>query len=115
LLDDRLKRSTQILALSPDDVEGARKMVERQSKEQGGPPEFPLLADSDHGVIDRYGQLNPELYKNESNPDGYIVPHPAVFVIDQNGVVVWKFTNTDARVRATNEQIVEALTPLTGN
>jgi peroxiredoxin len=115
LLDDGLKQSTQILALSPDDVEGARKMVERQAKEQGGPPDFPLLADSDHRVIDRYGQLNPELHKNESNPEGYIVPHPAVFVIDQNGVVVWKFTDTDSRVRATNEQILEALTPLTGN
>jgi peroxiredoxin len=108
-----MKQSTQILALSPDDVDGARKMVERQAEEQGGPPEFPLLADPDHKVIDRYGQLNPELYKNESNPDGYIVPHPAVFLIDRNGMVVWKFTDTDARVRATNEQILEALKPFT--
>jgi peroxiredoxin len=110
-----MKQSTVILALSPDDVEGARKMVERQAKEQGGPPNFPLLADPDHRVIDRYGQLNPELFKNESNPDGYIVPHPAVFVIDQEGRVAWKFTDTDARVRASNEQIREALAPLLTN
>ena len=88
-------------------------MAERQAKEQGGAPTFPLLADPDHRVIDRYGQLNPELFKNESNPDGYIVPHPAVFVIDREGRIVWKFTDTDARVRATNEQILQALEPLT--
>ena len=107
-----MKQSAQILALSPDDVEGARKMVERQAKEQGGPPNFPLLADPDHSVIDRYGQLNPELFKNESNPSGYIVPHPAVFVIDKQGHITWKFTDTNARIRATNEQIREALKPL---
>jgi peroxiredoxin len=89
-------------------------MVERQRREQGGPPNFPLLADPDHRVIDRYGQLNPQLFKNESNPDGYIVPHPAVFVIDRLGRVSWKFTNTDASVRATNEQIREALKALEG-
>jgi len=114
LLDERLRETTRILALSPDDVEGARKMAERQAKEQGGPPDFPLLADPDHRVIDRYGQLNPELFKNESNPDGYIVPHPAVFVIDRLGRVTWKFTDTDARVRASNEQILEALKALEG-
>jgi len=89
-------------------------MVERQGREQGGPPNFPLLADPGHRVIDRYGQLNPELFKNESNPDGYIVPHPAVFVIDRLGRVSWKFTNTDASVRATNGQILEALRVLEG-
>ena len=55
MLDDRLKQTTQILALSPDDVEGAGKMVERQKKEQGGPPNFPLLADPDHRVMTAYG------------------------------------------------------------
>ncbi len=87
-------------------------MVERQKREQEGPPNFPLLADPGHRVIDRYGQLNPELFKNESNPAGYIVPHPAVFVIDRTGKVSWKFTNTDASIRATNAQIMEALKAL---
>lgn len=89
-------------------------MVERQKKDEGAPPNFPLLADPGHRVIDRYGQLNPELFKNESNPSGYVVPHPAVFVMDRDGRVTWKFTNTDANVRATNEQILEALKALEG-
>ena len=91
-------------------------MVERQKKDEGGPPNFPLLADPGHTVIDRYGQLNPEPFKQESSPDpaGYIVPHPAVFVINRQGIVSWKFTNTDARIRASNEQILEALKELEG-
>jgi peroxiredoxin len=90
-------------------VDGAGKMVARQIKEQGGTPGFPLLADPDHRVIARYGQLNPALFKNQSNPDGYIVPHPATFVIDKQGRVTWKFTNVDAQIRPTNDQIVAAL------
>ena len=91
-------------------------MVERQKKDNGAPPNFPLLADPDHGVIDRYGQLNQERFKHSSNPDpaGYIVPHPAVFVIDRQGIVTWKFTDTDASVRASNEQVLEALKELEG-
>ena len=114
LLDgkDALKQSTVILGLSPDDVEGAAKMVVRQEKEQGGAPGFPLLADPDHRVISRYGQLNPELFKNKDNPAGYIVPHPATFVIDKLGRVAWKFTNVDAQIRPTNAQILEALEAL---
>lgn len=87
-------------------------MVARQVKEQGGAPGFPLLADPDQRVISRYGQLNPERFRNQSNPEGYIVPHPATFVIDKQGRVAWKFTNVDAQVRPGNEQIVEALEKL---
>jgi peroxiredoxin len=87
-------------------------MVDRLRREQGGPPGFPLLADPEHRVIDRYGQLNPERAQHESNPEGYVVPHPAVFVLDREGRVSWKFTDTDSRNRATNEQIREALKAL---
>ncbi len=78
-------------------------MVERVTKEHGAPPGFPLLADIDHKVIDRYGVFNPAGFQ------GHIVPHPAVFVIDRSGKVTWKFLNTDASVRAKNEDILEAL------
>ena len=82
------------------------KMFERVNKEHDAPPGFPLLADASHKVIDRYGQLNPEKFK------GYIVPHPAVFVIDTTGQITWKFTDTNARIRASREQILEALSEL---
>jgi len=66
----------------------------------GAPPTIVFLSDPDHRVIDRYG-----LY----NPAGRGWPHPATFVIDRQGIVRWKFVETDFRVRASNEQILKAL------
>ena len=103
LLDDEAKAVTQILALSPDDAEGGRQMIARVASESGGAPDFPLLADPDFAVINRYGVYNPAGF------DGRRVPHPAVFVIDRAGRVTWKFLNTDARIRAENADILEAL------
>ena len=105
-MDDKGKASTQILALSPDDAEGGRKMAERVTKEAGAPPGFPLLADSDFRVINRYGIYNPEGFQ------GRKVPHPAVYVMDRSGKVVWKFLDTNARNRAENEDILKTLEDL---
>ena len=57
-------------------------------------------------------ELPVELFKNKDNPAGYIVPHPATFVIDKLGRVAWKFTNVDAQIRPMNAQILEALEAL---
>lgn len=81
-------------------------MVERVAKEFGTPPGFPLLADPEFKVINRYGVFNPEPF------NGRKVPHPAVFVIDRAGKVTWKFLNTDARIRAENKDILLALEEL---
>lgn len=76
-------------------------MVDRIVKETGAKPDFPFLSDPGHRVIDRYGLLNPD------NSRG--IPHPTTFVIDRQGVVRWKFTEIDYKVRPTNAQIMEAL------
>ena len=102
-MDDEASAATQILALSPDDAEGGQQMVDRVTQEAGAPPGFPLLGDPDFSVINRYGVFNPEPF------NGRKVPHPAVYVIDRSGTVTWKFLNTDARIRAENEDILEAL------
>ena len=81
-------------------------MAERVAKEFGAPPGFPLLADPDFRVINRYGVFNPEPF------NGRKVPHPAVFVIDRAGSVRWRFLNTDARIRAGNKDILLALREL---
>lgn len=80
-------------------------MADRISKDDGKPPESLFLSDPGHRVIDRYGLLN---------PDGRGWPHPATFVIDRQGIVRWKFVEVDYRVRATNEQILDALARLRG-
>ena len=65
-----------------------------------GDLDFPLLEDKDHKVINRYGIFNP-------NSKGW--PHPATYVLDRQGVVRWRFIETDYRKRPTNAQILQAL------
>lgn len=81
-------------------------MVERISREDGLRPDYTMFSDPGHRVIDRYGLLNTE--------DDRGIPHPTVFVLDREGVVRWKFVETDYRVRATNQMILAALTEVTG-
>ena len=51
-------------------------------------------------VIDRYGLWNPE---------GRGWPHPTAYVIDRQGVVRWKFTEVNYKIRPTNDMILRAL------
>lgn len=111
------KNEAQILAVSIDTHEESKKLLELLAQEPGEQDtkavasaraqptriNFPLLEDANHRVIDRYGLLNPA---------GKGWPHPATYVIDKQGVVRWKFVETDYKVRATNEMILQALMPL---
>ncbi len=78
-------------------------MADKISRDDGRPPGFIFLSDPGHRVIDRYGLLN---------PDGRGWPHPATFVIDRLGIVRWELVEEDYRVRASNEQILDALARL---
>jgi peroxiredoxin len=78
-------------------------MVDRIVNTDGRKPEFTFLMDPGHRVIDRYGLLN---------PSGRGWPHPTVYVIDRRGIVRWKFTEVNYKIRPTNEMILEALQDL---
>ena len=105
-MDDEQQRTTQILALSVDSPDDLQKMVDRISMEDGIVPDFPLLSDPGHQVIDRYGLFNP------ADPKGRQITHPATFVIDTEGVVRWKMVEVNYKVRPTNEDILGALVML---
>jgi peroxiredoxin len=94
------KEKVQILAVSIDSHEDSRKFVQKLKERFAGDLDFPLLEDKNHKVIDRYGILN---------PDGKGWPHPATYVIDQRGIVRWKFIETDYKKRPNNQQILGAL------
>ena len=76
-------------------------MIDRVAAEHGRTIDFRILADPDHAVIDRYGLFNAESRRP--------VPHPAVYVIDKEGVVRWKFIEIDYRIRPSNEDVMAAL------
>jgi peroxiredoxin len=86
-----------------------RQMIDRVAESDGRVLEFPLLSDPDHAVIARYGLLN------QSDPQARPIPHPTVFVIDQDGVVRWKFIEINYRIRPTNEDILAALAEVQGS
>ena len=94
------KEKVQILAVSIDNREDSKKFVQKLKERFAGDLDFPMLEDKDNKVIDRYGILN---------PDGKGWPHPTTYVIDQQGIVRWKFVEVDYRKRPTNEQILQAL------
>lgn len=81
-------------------------MIDRVEAEGGDPLDYTLLSDPDHAVIDRYGLLN------QDDPRDRPIPHPTVYVIDTAGVIRWKMTETDYRIRPTNEDIRRELAAL---
>ena len=108
LLPEELRDETEIVTVSVDERDGMEMMIERVAATDGARPDFVMLSDPDHAVIDRYG-----LY-NENAPPTRPLPHPATFVIDKEGVVRYRFVEVDYRVRPTNEDILEVLEGLEG-
>jgi peroxiredoxin len=103
-LDEETGRDTRIVAVSVDDRERQQMMIDRVMEEYGvDMTSILLLSDPDHAVIDRYGIFN------EAEPRGRPVPHPTTLVIDTAGVIRWKVTEVDYRVRPENADILQAL------
>jgi len=78
-------------------------MIDRVAASDGRVLDFTLLSNPDHTVIDRYGLLN------QSDPGARPIPHPTTFVIDQDGVVRWKFIEVNYKIRPTNDAVAAAL------
>jgi peroxiredoxin len=93
----------ELILLSIDSRELLQKMADKISTD-GVRPSFIFLSDPDHKVIDRYGLLNPN--------DARGLPYPTSYVIDKRGVVRWKFTEINYKIRPTNAMILEAVAKL---
>ena len=107
VMDQQRRERTVVLAVAPDSLTDLKKMSDKVSAKTGLPFGFVLLGDADHRVIDQYGLLN-----EAAAARGRFLPHPTTYVIDRQGVVRWKFTETDYKIRPSNEQIIEQLVKL---
>lgn len=105
-MTEQQRDNSQILAVSVDNAEYLQKMIDRIEMEDGIVPDFPLLSDPDHQVIDRYGLFNP--HERRGRP----VPYPATYMIDKQGRVRWKVIEINYRVRRSNEDIQRVLAEL---
>ena len=102
------QETTEIIALSSDDVIDLQMMLDRVEEENGGVIlDYALLSDPEATVINRYG-----LY-NQDDPRGRAIPHPTTYVIGMDGVIHWKMTEINYRIRPENEDILTALAELT--
>ena len=86
------------MGIAPDTVEQLGKML---TQIEADISDVRLLADSEATVIDRYGLRNEESSRN--------LPHPTTFVIDPDGVVRWRFTEVNYKIRPTNDDVLQAL------
>jgi peroxiredoxin len=106
-LTDQQKATTEIIALSSDDPMDLQLMVDRVAEENDGLVlDYTLLTDPDASVINRYGLFN------QDDPRGRAIPHPTTYVIDMDGVIRWKMTEVNYRIRPENDDIVRELTAL---
>ena len=84
-------------------------MVDRVADENDGYLiDYTLLSDPDAAVINRYGLFN------QDDPRGRAIPHPTAYVIDMEGVVRWKMTDVNYRIRPENSDILAALEEIGG-
>ncbi len=96
-----------MIALSSDDPDDLQMMVDRiESENDGMTIDYTFLSDPGAGVINRYGLFN------QDDSRGRAIPHPTTYVIDREGVVRWKMTEVNYRIRPENEDILAALSAL---
>lgn len=107
MLPANRKAETVILGISPDPLEKIRDIIPKVIGKSGKEFGIVLLSDADHKITERYGILNETAAER-----GRFLPHPTTYVIDKSGVVRWKFTEKDYKVRPTSRMILEELRKL---
>ncbi len=100
--------NVRILAISVDRPDVSKELATKIAADGKGQINFSLLSDPDHRTIDAY-RLRDPAYDGEKLAG---IPHPAVYVIDKKGVVVWAKVESDYKRRPTNDEIRAAINAL---
>ena len=101
--------NVRLYAISVDSPEQSRDFAQKIAADGKGSVSFQLLSDPGHRVIDGFGLRDPEY--NGQKFEG--IPHPAVYLIDKNGRVVWLTFEEDYKKRPSNKELRDALDALT--
>ncbi|EDM45108.1 Redoxin [unidentified eubacterium SCB49] len=106
-----------LVAISPEVPDGS--MTENEMSTM----EFTVLSDQDAKVASQYGvswevpeflmdhmrvDRNLDL-KKINNGNATILPIPATFILDNDGLIKWSYVNVDYRTRSEPDEIIEAL------
>ena len=98
----------RLFAISVDPQDVSKEFATKLAADGNGEINFPILTDPDHRTIDAYGLHDPA-YDGQKFAG---IPHPAVYVIDKNGIIMWAKVESNYRERPTNEEIRAALNAL---
>lgn len=120
-LQDKLpeikKLGATLVAISPEVPDTS------MSKNEISKMEFIVASDQDAKVASQYGvawevpefllehmKIDRKLdLKKINNGNGSILPIPATFVLDIDGIVKWNYVNVDYRTRSEPDEIIDAL------
>lgn len=107
----------RVIAVSPENPEYLDKMEEKTGAS------FTLLYDEDYKIADAYDVtfkptsiqlitynvvLNGDLKKSHSD-ESQLLPIPATYIINQEGIITWRQFDPDYKNRASVKEIVDAL------
>ncbi|OKY25395.1 peroxiredoxin-like family protein [Thalassotalea sp. PP2-459] len=109
-----------LVAISPQVPDGS------MNRDEISEMDFDVLSDQDAKVASKYGiawevpefllehmRTDRNLNLEEiNNGNGSVLPIPATFVLDRDGVVTWRFVDVDYRIRSEPEDIIDALQKL---
>jgi peroxiredoxin len=101
LLDAELGGKVTVIAIAPEPVEKLAEMARKVQQGAGKSTGIVFLSDADHTTIDAYGLLN-----ETAAARGRFLPHPTTYVLDAKGIVRWKFTEVDYKIRPTNAMVL---------
>lgn len=90
----------ELLAISTDNAAQAKKAIEDVKRHAGVEIEFPLLADPELKTIDAY---------NARDPLNGRIARPMTYIVDESGVIRWKFLDVRVGNRLKGERIVAEL------
>ena len=100
--------NVKLYAISVDSPEVSRDFAKKIASDGKGEVTFPILSDPEHKIIDAYGLRDPA-YEGQKFAG---IPHPAVYVIDKSGKVVWARIESNYRERPASDEIRAALDAL---
>ena len=100
--------NVKLFAISVDPPEAGKELAAKLSADKRGEINSPLLSDPNHRTIEAYGLRDPA-YDDQKIAG---IPHPAVYIIDKNGVVAWAKIESNYRERPSNDEVRAALDAL---
>ncbi len=95
-IDEIRATGAEFWAIANDDTDKLRAYREEEGFE------FPFLLDPDAEAIKAWGLLN------EADSDS-LIPHPAVVILDVDGIVRYLFVETNYRLRPPVAEVIERL------